>query len=90
VLYVIQLERQFGEASIVGGYSGEAVTRRRNPFDFAPDRGLVRSFLGRVSYTIGPRRSAAAEWAVRQNGDGAWTRVEYAQSYGRNWRVIAA
>jgi hypothetical protein len=88
VLYVLQLERQFGEASIVGGYAGEVVTRRRNPFDFAPDRGLARSFLGRASYTIDPRRSVAAEWALRQNGDGIWTRFEYSQSYGRNWRVI--
>jgi hypothetical protein len=89
VLYVIQLERQIGEASIVGGYSGEAVTRRRNPFSFSPDRGLARSFLGRASYTVDPRRSVATEWAVRQNGDGVWLRFEYTQAHGRNWRAIA-
>lgn len=89
VIYVVQAERQFGEASIVAGYAGEYVTKRRNPIDFAPDRGLARSFLGRASYTVDPRRTLAAEWAVRQNGDGVWTRVEYSQSYGKYWRAIA-
>jgi hypothetical protein len=88
VLYVLQGERQFGEASIVAGYAGEAVTKRRNPFDFAPDRGLARSFLGRASYTLDPRRSFAAEWAIRQNGDGLWTRFEYSQDIGKGWRAI--
>jgi hypothetical protein len=89
VIYVVQLERQFGEASVVAGYAGEAVTRRRNPFDFAPDRGLARSFLGRASYTLDPRRSVSTEWAIRQDGKGVWTRFEYTQAYGRNWRAIA-
>ena len=89
VIYVLQAERQFGEASLVMGYAGEHVTERRNPFDFAPDRGLARSFLGRASYTIGPRRSVAAEWAVRQNGDGVWSRFEYSQAFRKNWRAIA-
>ena len=88
ILHVWQLERQIGELSLVGGYAGEIVTRRRNPFDFAPDRGLARSFLGRASYTIDPRRSVAAEYAIRQNGDGVWTRLEYTQSLRKNWRVI--
>lgn len=88
VLYVIQAERQFGEAFIVAGYAGEAVTKRRNPFDFAPDRGLARSFLGRAGYTLDPRRSVAAEWAIRQNGEGAWTKLEYSQAFGKGWRAI--
>jgi hypothetical protein len=89
VIYVLQAERQFGEASLVMGYAGEYVTERRNPFDFAPDRGLARSFLGRASYTVDPRRSVAAEWAIRQNGDGVWSRFEYSQVYRKNWRAIA-
>lgn len=89
VLYVLQGERQFGEASIVAGYAGEWVTKRRNPFDFAPDRGVAKAFLGRASYTIDPRRSVAAEWAIRQNGDGRWIRLEYTQTFGRGWRAIA-
>jgi hypothetical protein len=88
VLYVIQGERQTGELSLVGGYAGEYVTKRRNPFDFAPDRGLTRSFLGRAGYTIGPTRSVALETAIRQNLHGAWVRFEYSQGFGRNWRVL--
>ena len=36
VQYVIQVERQSGELSLVGGYAGEAVTNRRALFGFAP------------------------------------------------------
>ena len=57
VLYVVQLERQAGELSLVGGYAGEIVTEQRSTFDFAPDRGLTRAFLGRASYTIGANRA---------------------------------
>ena len=39
VVYVVQLERQSGELSLVAGYAGEIVTERRSTFDFAPDRG---------------------------------------------------
>ncbi len=41
VVYVVQLERQSGELSLVAGYAGEIVTERRSIFDFAPDRGLT-------------------------------------------------
>jgi hypothetical protein len=88
VLHVWQLERQVGELSLVGGYAGEWVTKRRNPFGFTPDRGLSRAFLGRAGYTIDTRRSVASEWAVREDGDGAWGRFEYSQSFGQHWRAI--
>jgi len=81
VLYVIQLERQTGEWSFVGGYAGEVVTDRENPFGFSPDRGLTKAFLGRADYTIDPRRSLAFESAIRQNGDGVWLRFEYSQTF---------
>lgn len=87
VLYVIQLERQTGEWSFVGGYAGEAVTERKNPFGFSPDRGLTKAFLGRADYTIDPRRSLAFESAIRQNGDGVWMRFEYSQTFGQHWRA---
>ncbi|MBN8729019.1 MAG: hypothetical protein J0L64_00650 [Acidobacteria bacterium] len=89
VLYVVQLERTVGEWVFVGGYSGEAVTSRRNPSGFAPDRGLADAFLGRASYTLGPRRSIALEAAVRQSGDGVWLKSEFTQTFGRNWRAVA-
>ena len=87
VLYVVQLERQMGEWLLVGGYAGEVVTRRRAPLTFAPDRGLTRSLVGRASLTIDPARSLAFEGAVRQNGDGAYAKVEYSEARGAHWRA---
>lgn len=89
VLYVLQLERQAGEWSFVGGYAGEGVTNDRTQFDFAPDRGLTRAFLGRASYNIDVNRSISFETAMRQNGDGLWLRSEYSQSWGQHWRGTA-
>ena len=90
VLYVVQAERQAGEWVFVGGYAGEAVTRRRAVPGFAPDRGLTEAFLGRASYTIDANRSVAAEGAVRRNGDGLWLKLEYSQALGQHWRATAA
>ncbi len=86
-LYVIQLERQSGELSLVGGYAGEVVTARRSQFEFAPDRGLTRAFLGRAAYTIGPTREVSIEGAVRQHGAGAWVKALYSHARGAHWRV---
>ena len=89
-LYVLQLERQSGEWVFVGGYAGEAVTHRRAALTFAPERGMSRSFLGRVSYTIDANRSAAFEGAVRQNGRGGYGKAEYSQAQGQHWRATLA
>jgi hypothetical protein len=99
-LYVVQIERQAGEWFFVGGYAGEAVTQNRQAFifssntaglsfnsGFAPDRGLTKTFLGRAGYTIDANRSVAFEGAVRQNGDGLWTKGEYSQAFGQHWRA---
>jgi hypothetical protein len=85
-LYVIQLEGQSGEWSFVGGYAGEAVTRRRSQLNFAPDRGLARAFLGRASYNIDSSRSVAMETAIRENGSGLWLKSEYSEAWGKNWK----
>ncbi len=90
VLYVVQLERTRGEWVFVGGYAGEVVTQRRNPFAFAPGRGFARSFLGRASYTIDTRRSLAVEAAVRQSGDGTWLKGEYSHQLASRWRTTAS
>jgi hypothetical protein len=90
VLYVVQLERTAGEWFLVGGYAGEAVTRRRNPLDFAPDRGFARALLARAGYTIDARRSVAVESAVRHNGEGVWLKGEYSQQVGTHWRATAS
>ena len=89
-LYVIQLERQMGEWVFVGGYAGEAETRRRFPLDFAPDRGLAKTFLGRASYNLDANRTVALETAVRQNAAGMYAKLEYTQSVGNHWRWTAA
>jgi hypothetical protein len=90
VLYVIQLERQAGELSLVGGYAGEVVTERRLGLDFAPDRGLTRAFLGRAGYTINARSDIAFETAIRQNLDGVWVKAQYSEARGEHWRVTVA
>jgi hypothetical protein len=89
LLYVIQLERQQGEWSLVGGYSGEYVTDARNPLFFAPDRGVARTLQGRAAYTIDANRSVAVEAAVRQTGEGGYLKGEYTQSLGQHWRATA-
>ena len=89
VQYVVQLERIAGEWVFVGGYAGEVVTEKRNVLDFAPDRGLAKTFLGRAAYTIDANRSVAWEGAIRQNGRGAYGKFEYSQAVGAHWRATA-
>jgi len=87
-LYVLQLERQSGEWVFIGGYAGEAITRRGSQTaTFAYDRGLSQTFLGRASYTLDSNRSLAFESAVRQNANGFWVKGEYSQAFGQHWRV---
>ena len=90
VAYVIQLERQSGELSLVAGYAGEVVTDELSTFDFAPDRGLTRAFLGRLGYTIGPTSDVSFEGAVRHNLDGVWLKGQYSRAVGSHWRVTLA
>jgi hypothetical protein len=87
VLYVVQLERQVKEWSLVGGYAGEAVTTSTNPFQFSPERGFARSFVGHAGLTIDANRSLAIETAVRAQG--SFLRFEYTQAVGQHWRATA-
>lgn len=89
VIYVIQLERQIKELSIVAGYAGDAVTARSPALQFSPERGFARSVLARAQYTIDTNRSLSLEAAVRQNGEGSWVRSEYSQAFGQHWRLTA-
>ena len=87
-LYVIQFERQTGEWFLVAGYAGEAITRHgTRATDFAPDRGLTKTLLGRAAYTIDANRNILFEAAVRQNGEGVWIKSEYSQLLGQHWRA---
>jgi len=90
LLYVIQLERTWGEWVFVGGYAGEVVTdAAESPLQFSPERGFANSFLGRAGYTISPTRSIAVSALTRRNGEGSWLSFEYSQMYGRHWRATA-
>ena len=89
---VVEAERQTGEWLLDGGYAGEVVTTSvstPNRFSFAAERGMARSIIGRVSYTVDPRRTVAVEAAVRRNGDGLYVKGEYSQAWGQHWRVTA-
>jgi hypothetical protein len=86
-LYVIQLERQYGEWLFIGGYAGEWVTRRSSVLSFSPDRGLARSLVGRASYTIDTNRSVTFEGVARQNGEGFYLKFEYSHAFGQHWRL---
>lgn len=87
VLYVVQLERQSGELSMVLGYAGQYIVRDRPGQEFGADRGLTKAVVGRLGYTIDATRSVALEAAVRQNLDGVWIRPEYSQALGAHWRL---
>jgi hypothetical protein len=87
VLYVVQLERQTGEWLLIGGYAGQVVTAGRARFTFAPDRGLTRALLARVSYTIDANRSTAFEAAVRETGRGVYVKGEFSEARGQHWRL---
>ncbi len=90
VMYVVQIERQSGELSLVAGYAGEIVTAQRSTFEFAPDRGLTRAFLGRAAYTMGPTSDVSFEAAVRQNLEGVWLEAHYSRAIGSHWRATVA
>jgi hypothetical protein len=86
ILYVIQVERQVKEWSLVGGYAGEAKTGgAANPLSFTPDRGFAKSFVGHGTLTIDVNRSLTVETAVRSAG--SFARFEYSQAFGEHWRV---
>jgi hypothetical protein len=87
VLYVVEIERQTGEWVLDVGYAGEVVTTARQSFPFAPDRGVARSIVGRVSYTVDPRRTVAIEGAARQGGQGFFVKGEYSEAFGLHWRL---
>ncbi len=91
-LYVLEIERQVGEWLLTAGYAGETRdsglgARGSNRIAFDPERGLARSLIGRVSYTVDPRRTIALETVVRQDGDGFYLKGEYSQGLAEHWRA---
>jgi hypothetical protein len=87
-LYVIQVERFVREWSFVGGFAGSATTRSpASNLQFAADRGIARSFVGRAGLTIDANRSLAIETAIRAAG--SFLRFEYTHATGQHWRTTA-
>ena len=87
VIYVIQLERQIKELSLVVGYAGDAVTSYSRTLQFSPERGFARAVLAHAQYTIDSDRNLAVDTAIRQNGQGSWLRSAYSQTFGQHWRA---
>jgi hypothetical protein len=88
-LYVIQLERQTGEWSFVGGYAGQIITAHGPALSFSPVRGLTRAFVAHAGYTIDTNRSLAFDTVIRQNGRGVYLKPEYTHAIGQHWRLTA-
>lgn len=91
-LYVLEIERQVGEWLLTAGYAGDTRDSGRGIRDagriaFDPERGLARSLIGRVSYTVDPRRAIALEAVTRQDGAGIYLKGEYSQGIGEHWRA---
>jgi len=86
-LWVLQVERQAGEWSLVAGYAGEVVAESRSAPGFSPVRGYTRAVVARAGYTLDVNRSLALEAVVRQNGKGVYAKAEYSQALGPHWRA---
>lgn len=88
-LYVLQLERQTGEWTFVGGYAGQFITSHGAALSYSPVRGETRAFVAHAGYTIDTNRSIAFEAVIRQNGEGVYLKPEYTQAFGQHWRITA-
>ena len=87
VLYVVEIERLVGEWLIAAGYAGEFVVDSRPEFLFSPERGVARSLVAHVSYTVDPQQTFALEGAARQDGSGVYAKAEYSRTFGQHWRL---
>ncbi len=88
-LWVLQLERQAGEWSLVAGYAGQVTTDHRSTIGFNPQRGFTRAVVAHAGYTIDVNRSVAFEGVVRQNGQGVYLKAEFSQAFGQHLRSTA-
>ena len=89
-LYMVEIERQVGEWLLIGGYAGDAGRDSTTPPAFDPELALAPSLMGRVSYTVDPRRTIAFEGAARQNGDGQYVKADFSQVIADRWRLTVA
>ena len=89
-MYVVQLERQSGELSLVAGYAGEIVTEQRSMFDFAPDRGLTRAFLGRAATRSARRATCRSKPPFGRISTACGSKGQYSEAVGAHWRGTLA
>ena len=88
LLWVAQLERQIRQWVIAGGYAGQTVFTNRYPIYFDPERGLTKTVLAKAVYNASAPASLTFETAIRQNGQGTWSTVEYSRQLAVHWRLI--
>lgn len=73
---------------VASGYAGQTVFDQRYPVYFDPERGLTKTFFAKAVYNLSAPTSLTLETAVRQNGQGVWSTVEYSRQLADHWRVI--
>ncbi|PWU10740.1 MAG: hypothetical protein C5B51_03830 [Terriglobia bacterium] len=83
IVYVAQLERQFGDLFLVMGYAGQTVTEQHFDTGFSELRGFTKAILGRAAYTIDVNRSLAFEAAVRRMLYVEFTHSQSFESFAR-------
>jgi hypothetical protein len=88
LLWVAQLERQIHQWVIAGGYAGQTVFDQRYPIYFDPERGLTKTILAKAVYNLDAPTSVSLETAIRQDGQGAFSTIEYSRLLATHWRVI--
>jgi hypothetical protein len=88
LLWVMQLERQIRQWVIAAGYAGQTVFDQRYPIYFDPERGLTKTLLAKAVYNLDAPTSVSIETAIRQNGQGVWSTVEYSRQLATHWRLI--
>jgi hypothetical protein len=88
LLWVAQLERQVRQWVLAAGYAGQTVFDHRYPIYFDPERGLTRTFFAKAVYNLNAPASISIETAIRQNGQGAWSNIEYSRQLADHWRLI--
>ncbi len=88
LIWVAQLERQVRQWVFAAGYAGQTVFDFRYPFYFDPERGLTKTILVKAVYNLDAPTSISIETAIRQNGRGTWSTVEYSRQLANHWRLI--
>ena len=88
MLWVAQLERQIHQWMIAAGYAGQTIFDLRYPIYFDPERGLTKTILAKAVYNPDAPSSVSLETAIRQDGQGVFSTLEYSRLLATHWRLI--